>query len=212
MELIRTGEAARRLGVSDRQVRHLVARGELDAPRRGIVSVASLEAHVARRGAVRARVWEPRTAWAAIELLTGGAAGWLGSSQRSRLRRSLDRLDVDSVVSRLRNRADVRTYRFEPPHRDAVADAIVVVREGDAALDGYVDERALQQVVSAEQLVRRPVGNLTARVLDDAVGQDFVEVVAEQGPVLAGVDLAGSTDQEERALGRRIVSEALAAL
>ena len=104
----------RRLGVSDRQVRHLVARGDLYSSRRGQVSAVSLRDYVARRGEVQTRVWSPRTAWAALELMTGGAAAWMGSSQRSRLKRRAGRPRCRTVASKLRNRADVRSYRVNP--------------------------------------------------------------------------------------------------
>lgn len=153
--------------------------------------------------------WPSRTAWAAVELLTGGAAAWLPANQRGQVRRTMLSLDVESVVKLLGGRADVRIYRFDPARSDEIAERIVVVRSGEAAFDGYADESVLTELLEQHRMERRADGNLVVRVLDDEVGQDFVDVIAQQGSVLAGIDLAGSTDRHERALGMRIVSEAL---
>lgn len=202
-------DAASSLGVSDRQVRHLVARGDLFAPRRGQVSTISLRDYVARRGEVQTRVWSPRTAWAALELMTGGEAAWMGSSQRSRLKRELAGLDAEAVVSKLRNRAEVRSYRVNPGRVHLVEQDAAVVRRGEAGLDGYVDGRVLYRLISEQQMVRVVPGNLTLRVLPDDVGQDFAAMVISQGQVVAGVDLMASDDPAERRAGEELVTEAL---
>lgn len=198
-------EAAERLGVSDRQVRHLVARGELYSPRRGQVSAVSLRDYVARRGEVQARVWSPRTAWAALELMTGGAAAWMGSSQRSRLKRELASLDAERVASKLRNRADVRSYRVNPSRVHLVEQQIAAVRPGD----GYVDEPVLFGLISEQQMVRVVPGNLILRVLPTDVGQDYAAMVISHGHAVAGVDLMASDDPAERRTGAEWVTEAL---
>jgi hypothetical protein len=201
--------AADQLGVSDRQVRHLVSRGALFSPRRGRVSTVSLQDYAARRGEVQTRVWSPRTAWGALELLTGGEALWMGSSQRSRLRRELAGLDAQRVVSKLRNRADVRSYRVAVDRVPQVEEAIVLIRPGETGLDGYVDERTLYGLISSLQMVRVVPGNVTLRVLPEDVGQDFAEMVIARGQVVAGVDLMASKDLDERRMGERLVTEAL---
>ena len=162
-----------------------------------------------RSGVPAADPWPPRTAWAAIELLTGGAAAWLPANQRAQVRRTMLALDVESVVGRLSRRADVRIHRCDPVLSDEIADSFVVVRSGPGAFDGYADEAVLADVMTRHRMDRDPGGNAVVRVLDEEIGQDFVEVIAQQGSVLAGIDLAGSTDRHERALGLRIVSEAL---
>lgn len=203
-------EAAAQLGVSDRQVRHLVARGDLFSPRRGKVSTISLRDYVARRGDVQTRVWSARTAWAALELMTGGAAAWMGSSQRSRLKRELASLDAETVASKLRNRAEVRSYRVNPSRVHLVGQDIAVVRSDDDGLDGYVDESVLYRLISAQQMVRVVPGNLVLRVLPNDVGQDFAAMVISHGQVVAGVDLMASDDPALRRTGEQWVTEALA--
>ena len=202
-------ETAALLGVSDRQVRHLVARGELASAGRGQVEQISLDAYVARRGEVQRRVWEPRTAWAALELLTGGSARWLGSSQRSRLRHELAGIDAERVMSKLRNRAEVRTYWVDVERLPAVAEQMAVARSGDTGLDGYLDERTLYGLISAQQMVRSEHGNLTARLLPAEVGQDFAAMLIADGDIVAAVDLVTSTHPDEREIGLRLLTEAL---
>ena len=202
-------ETAALLGVSDRQVRNLVERGELASGGRGRVEQISLDAYVARRGEVQRRVWEPRTAWAALELLTGGSARWLGSSQRSRLRQELASLDAERAVSKLRNRAEVRRYRVGVDRLPAVTRRLAVSRTGDTGLDGYVDEPTLYRLISEQQMVRSERGNLTVRLLPPQVGQDFAAMVLGEGTVVVAVDLATSTEPDEREIGLRLLSEAL---
>ena len=55
-----------------------------------------------------------RTAWAAVALLEGGEAAWLGQPQRSRLRSALAATPAAELGARARNRADVRRYHVHP--------------------------------------------------------------------------------------------------
>lgn len=157
------------------------------------------------RHPVPARAWSPRTAWAALELMTGGAAAWMESSQRSRLRRELADLDPERVVSKLRNRAEVRSYRVNPTRVPLVEAEVALVGPGD----GYVDESVLHRLISEQQMVRVVPGNITLRVLPADVGQDFAAMVISHGDVVAGVDLMTSDDPAQRRAGEDMVAAAL---
>lgn len=78
MNLIAVSEAAARLGVSTRQVQHLVARGELQQVVRGALDETSVERLMAVRGGSHRRAWSEATAWGAVAILSGADAGWMG--------------------------------------------------------------------------------------------------------------------------------------
>src|ERR1019366_6189875 len=110
MELMEVRDAARQLGVSDRQLRKLVASGQLVALGRGLVDARSVWHYQAQQGVHRERTWAEPTAWAALDMLTGGSAEWLGKTQRSRLKARLDGLLASDLLSRTRNRATVHRF------------------------------------------------------------------------------------------------------
>lgn len=78
MSFLAVSEAAERLGVSTRQVQHLVARGELRSLARGVVDETSVERLLTVRRGSRARAWVESTAWAAVALLSGARRGGWG--------------------------------------------------------------------------------------------------------------------------------------
>ena len=62
----------------------------------------------------RLRAWEEPTAWAAVALLDGVRAPWLGQAQRSRLLSALVGIPGAEVAARTRNRATVHRYHAHP--------------------------------------------------------------------------------------------------
>src|SRR5687767_5254018 len=86
MALLTTHQAAERIGVSVRHVQRLVADGSLVAIGPDRVDADSVAQWTAQRQGRRPRAWEEETAWAAVALLEGAQAPWLGQPQRSRLR------------------------------------------------------------------------------------------------------------------------------
>src|SRR5687768_7008182 len=89
MPLLTTQQAADRIGVSVRQVQRLVADDGLVAIGPDRIDADSVAQWIAQRQGSRARAWEEPTAWAAVALLEGRPADWLGQAQRSRLRSAL---------------------------------------------------------------------------------------------------------------------------
>src|SRR5689334_18649885 len=114
MSMLGVSEAAERLGVSARQVQHLVTSGELSHVARGYVDARSVDRLLAVRSGGRTRAWSEETAWGAVALLSDMDAWWLGESQRSRLRRRLREISVEGLVARARDRAVVRRYAGHP--------------------------------------------------------------------------------------------------
>lgn len=78
-------------------------------------------------------------------------------------------------------------------------------------LDGYVAAAALPRLVQRYRLMPDPGGDVVLRTTTMAT--DVVADLADgRRHVLAGLDLAGSTDPRERSAGHRILDRALRAL
>lgn len=215
MSLLAVSDAAERLGVSTRQVQHLVARGELRSLARGVVDETSVERLLAVRRGSHTRAWAESTAWAAVALLSGRDAGWLGESQRSRLRGRLRGLGAEELVERARGRASVSRY---VAHRSAggrlrselVDTSSAAARLGLAttnAIDGYLDTTALKAVAARHGLIRDDAGSVTLRAtsMDLVVVRDLIDA----SDVLAALDLAESLDVRERRAGIGALERAL---
>jgi len=218
MSLLPVSEAAERLGVSTRQVQHLVARGELRSLARGVVDETSVERLLAVRRGSHTRAWAESTAWAAVALLSGRDAGWLGESQRSRLRGRLRGMGADELVDRARGRARVSRYvahrsageRLRTELVDTSSPAERLGLAATNAFDGYLATTDLKAVVSRHGLMRDDTGSVTLRAT--SVDLDVVRDLVSAGDVLAALDLAESLDVRERRAGIDALDRALAGL
>ena len=220
MALMTTQQAADRIGVSLRHVQRLVAGGDLVAIGLDRIDAESVAQWMAQRGGRRLRAWEEPTAWAAVALLEGEPAPWLGQAQRSRLRSALAGTDAVELVSRSRNRAEIHHFHAHPRALGHLARDVVEsgamrgvggLTEATDRLDGYVARSELRQLAQRYRLGSDPAGNATLRAT--GMAPDVIAELAEgRRHVLAGLDLAGSTDARERAAGRRIVDRALGVL
>ena len=216
MSLLAVSEVAERLGISTRQVQHLVARGELRQVARGVLDEAAVDHFLAVRGATRrTQAWSEPTAWGAIAILSGQEPHWLGGTQRSRLKARLRRLSSAELVERSRNRAEAVRYAGHPAAVERVRAEIVdtspvAVTLGLAsttAVDGYVAYDDLDVILVRHGLLQDDAGRFTLR----ATSMDLAVVrrLAEEGVVLAALDLAGSLDSRERAVGQAALDDAL---
>jgi hypothetical protein len=217
MPLMSSQQAAERIGVSVRHVQRLVSDGDLVAIGPDRIDAESVVQWLAQREGSRLRAWEEPTAWGAVALLEGRPAPWLGQSQRSRLRAALAGASAAELTARTRNRADVRRFHAHPRAIDRLARAVTTsgatrgiggLTAASDRVDGYVDASTLSGLVSRYRLEPDPGGRVTLR----ATGMP-ADVVAElsrgASSVLAGLDLAGSSDARERSAGRRTLDRAL---
>lgn len=215
MSMLAVSKAADRLGVTPRQVQHLVASGDLSSVARGFVDASSVDRLIAIRRGGRARAWSEATAWGAVALLTGVEASWMGESQRSRLRAQLRELGAEQLVARSRNRAFVRRYAGHPSAVSRVRAAAVTThlaarRLGLAdvnAVDVYVDADRVDDVVRAHALALDNSGTFTLRATSMAL--DVVRALVDNGDVVAALDLAESFDARERSAGMKGLEDAL---
>ncbi|WP_170856628.1 helix-turn-helix domain-containing protein [Geodermatophilus africanus] len=211
-----TQEAAERIGVSVRHVQRLVAAGDLVAVGPDRIDAGSVAQWTAQRTGGRLRAWEEPTAWAAVALLEGVPAPWLGQAQRSRLRSALVGISGAELAARARNRAMIHRYHAHPRALDHLARDIVAsgatrgigeLTATPGRLDGYVDRSAVQRLVERYRLETDPAGSVTLRAT--GMRRDVVAELAQgRRHVLAGLDLAGSTDARERSEGQRLLERA----
>ena len=215
VSLMAVSAAAQRLGVSTRQVQHLVGRGELRQLARGIVDSTSVERLLAVRQRSHTRAWSDATAWGAVSLLSGSDAEWMGTTQRSRLRSRLRRLNAAELVERGRARAEVTRYRAHSSagryvRGDLVYTMDAATRVGLAEtsdIGGYLATDAVAGVVRNHGLIRDDEGRVTLRATTMDLG--VVEDLANRAVVLAALDLAESLDVRERRAGHDALDRAL---
>ena len=217
MALMTTQQAADRIGASVRHVQRLVADGGLVAIGNDRIDAESVAQWMAQRAGSRVRAWEEPTAWAAVALLEGEPAPWLGQAQRSRLRSTLADVTAAELAARTRNRAEV--HRFHAHPRSLIHLARDVIDPGTTGnlgglttakdrLDGYVDQRALRRLEQRYRLDSDPSGSVVLRATN--ISTDVVAELAKgRRHVLAALDLATSTDARERSAGHRILDRAL---
>jgi hypothetical protein len=220
MALLTTQQAADRIGVSVRHVQRLVAGADLVAIGPDRIDAESVAQWMAQREGSRLRAWEEPTAWAAVALLEGEPAPWLGQAQRSRLRSTLAESTGAELAARTRNRAEVHRFHAHPRAlghlaRDVIESGATEGVGGLTApsnrLDGYVATAKLHRLEQRYRLTPDPAGNVILRTTE-MPQQVAADLAQGRRHVLAGLDLAGSTDARERSAGHRILDRALAAL
>ncbi len=203
MSLLAVSEAAARLGVTTRQVQHLVARGELRQVARGVLDETSVERLVAVRGGSHTRAWSEATAWGAVALLSGADAKWLGETQRSRLKGRLRALGATELVERARERAGVTRYAAHSSAGQYLLAELVYAADGAGRLglgqtnniDGYLAVGDVLGLVSRHGLIRDDEGRVTLRAT--SMDLDVVRDLSKRSVVLAALDLAESLDVRE---------------
>lgn len=215
MTLLAVSEAAERLGVSTRQVQHLVVLGELRQVARGVLDETSVDRLVAVRGGSHTRAWSEATAWGAVALLSGADAEWMGESQRSRLRGRLRRLGPAELVERARERAEVARYRAHSSAGQYLLAELVYATDSSGRLglaatnniDGYLAAADVVGVASRHGLIGDDEGRVTLRAT--SMGLDIVGDLSKRSVVLAALDLAESLDVRERRAGLDALDRAL---
>lgn len=225
MTLLTVGEAAERLGVSDRHVRRLAEEGDMPARRLGeswFIDERALTRRV-RRAPGTGRTWAPQTAWAAVDLLTGGNGRALLDQPRiSRLRSRLRTLTAPEMHRLAENRAQPHRFHASPRARVKLAD--VLVASGVSALEQQDLARrfGLAPVEGSQRVEGYLLGDfeaLQSRLRLDPSAEG--EVVIRHVPVhvdpsallgtetVVALDLMDSDDVRERAAGREVLDRLL---
>jgi hypothetical protein len=216
-------DAAARLRVTERQIRNMVQQGQLEVlpGATNILITAESLARTAQTPRRTGRPWTQRTAWAAIDLLSGGTAPWLTPAERYRVRQSLKTLTVDQVIATARNRATPRRFRavpeahsllrhhIVPTGASAMAHRATAERFGLAGngsgTDGYVGPGTSVNIAASLGMVPDPQGNVVLREVE------FQDALQADVPVAAvALDLTEAVSTREQSAGRRVLEELLA--
>jgi excisionase family DNA binding protein len=223
--VLTTAQAAARLGVRPEQVRRLARSGKLSGRKIGRTLLFDDDA-VERRARLplkAGRALAPRSAWAALWLLSGDAAGWLPAADRSRLRARLRAWDGERLVAAERLRADRYDLRVLPAYRDRVLAAGGVVASGMSAAaavgadlvagttadEVYCTAATLTALRCDLGLSERGQTNLVVRVprYDGLPPAGRTHMPA----AVVAVDLAESADVRTRRAGLTLLADALTA-
>ncbi|MEU1427468.1 hypothetical protein ABZ412_10375 [Nocardia sp. NPDC005746] len=211
-------ETAAALEVSTRHVRRLVNSGSLTQVTRGVLERDSVDRYLMSQRQGRTRSWAEHTAWGAIAILSDGEADWLGPTQTSRVRRTLrDLVDPSELISRVRDRAHVRTFaahRAAIPRLRAIVlhpnmNALGIVDSGEGRIDGYIAAQELDGAIRTLGLRAESSGDITLRVTEfdfDQVGK-----LVSTSAVVAALDAATALDPRIRGVGQRALAGTLEA-
>lgn len=219
--------AARLLGVTEKHVQHLGRRGDVIYLARGLLDGTSVRTLHAVRQGQHTRGWSGRTAWAAIALLSGHDAHWLGQGQASRLRSRLRDIDSAALAAATRNRAFVGRFTGHPAAASRLAREPntvglralpgLVGQHQDAETDWYVDARDQDHLVRTYGLRSDARGTFLLRAVEtedrldnDGVTLDLVATLMLEDDVLTALDSATSEDPRERGVARHILDDVLA--
>lgn len=222
MDMLTTGEVAEQLRVSAREVRRLSTTGLLTGQKIGTSLVFdSAEVHRLQRQSRHAgRLWSARTAWAAVEMLSGVGTELIDQPRRSRLLAKLRQLEPEQIHRLAVRRAEV--HRFHASERALVRLSGAVDPTGISVVAGEAEARRFGLAAvstekrvdgyfrgSLEALIRRcrlspdPSGNATVRLLPEGLSIDHL---LGSTPVVA-LDLMDSDEIRERASGRDMLEE-----
>lgn len=225
MSAVTTGEAAKRLGVTQVAVRKLIGTGQLiqagTIGRTILVDTASVD-QLARVGTRHGRPWTEENAWAALTLLSGETkVDWVGSSKISRLREKLRTMAAAELPILARRRASVHRFR-------GTSDVVQILRShlllsgaaamgdddiaarfgltgGSGTADGYAQIGHAAALRESYGLIEDREGNVVIRevTVSRAFGEGKVLVAA------IALDLLESPATRERSAGRRVIKELL---
>lgn len=224
MDTVTTREAADRLGISDVAVRKMLRTGRLigagTAGRTLLIDPASLQ-RVADAGKHAGRLWSPKTAWAALCLLSGHETPWISAAEKYRLKSRLGEMRAEDVHLLARNRAAVKRYRatlaavdllrprLMPTAGSAMHDEATATRFGLSGGGGFAEGYATagdgEKFATALGMVEDPTGNVVIR--ETALTEPFN---SGRNPLAAvAVDLMDSLSTRERSAGIRVLEELL---
>lgn len=225
-EALSTAQVAQRLGITQVSVRQLVDSGQLAVTgrvgRSFLLDSGSVE-RLAAAGTRRGRPWTPKTAWAALALLSGQNPTWIDPSEKSRLKSRLRTLDAAAVCVLARNKDRTFRYRATPDALVALSEYLIAsgatamrdetiaetfgMTGGSGIAEGYVMAGDAKALADSFGLVEEPNGNSIIHEVE--LEEPFTDGHA---PVAAvAVDLMGSLAVRERSAGQRVLMELLSA-
>ena len=218
MAFVGVQEAARRIGVSPRRVRQMIADGKLPARRVG--RAWAIGEHAVKPSARRPahRPWKPVSAWAVLAAADSGhAPQQMPAYERHRARKRAAQ-GLRAVVDCLSERAVRRSFYVHPADVSRILAVPSAVRAGPSAAadhgidlvgggpaEAYVPESAMDSIAAAYRIEERPERpNLILRVVADA-DWPFPDG-AEVAPLaVVAIDLLESDDERARRAAEQIL-------
>lgn len=214
MGVLSVSQAAPELGVSERRVRQMLERGELEGQRVGwswIIDRKVLER--ARRRPEVGRRWSPEAAWALLEIAAGERPN-VSDVEASRAKHRLAEHDLDVLVMKLASRGEIRRFYGHKSVLEPLAHEDKVVRSGVSAagehnadiialefLEAYVLKGRIEKLVKKYALESSPERpNILFRVVDDEVWP-FPKNAKFASRVVVAVDLLDADDERSRRAG-----------
>lgn len=215
--LISSSEAARRLGVHPSRMRALAARGEFGARKLANRWFFQRDAVEQRADASRqdGRPYDPRNAWALLFRHSGEPA-FVSRSVAHRLK-SREAKPLDSLLPRLRKRAEVRYYlgpefavKRIARRPDFVASGASASRvyavdiKAPGVVDGYMPKGNVDEV--AYRYALQPASAREANVVLRAVDGHWPLGGRSVAPIAAvAADLADAADKRSQRAGRQLM-------
>lgn len=211
-----TAEAAELLRVSSRQVRNLIAHGDLDGRQLSdgtwVLDSASLNAHK-RRSNPQGRNWTPDASWALLAELDGTTLPGLSDSTRIRIRHRIREATGDTIARRVANRVTWRTFTTTPDR--AIVNALTLTGRSaahavdrqlaptNAVVEGYAaSEEALHALSRHYLLAPDPAGDV--RIALAPRGWTFEHIAPA---IVVAADLAQSPSPRDRTAGVAKINE-----
>lgn len=221
MEVLSVSEAAPKLGISDRRVRQMLERGELEGQRVGrswIIDYQSID-DVRRRPEV-GRPWDPIAAWALLRIAAGEHPN-VSVAQASRAKRRIADHRINDLVLKLVSRGKKRKFYGHKSILQRLAAEQMVVRSGVSAarehnadvialdfLEAYVPAGRIEKIVKKYSLEKSSErANILFRVVDDN-SWPFLEDVKFAPRIVVAVDLLDADDKRSRRAGAGLARSA----
>lgn len=214
MGMIGVSQAAPELGISERRVRQMLERGELEGQRVGwswIIDRKVLER--ARRRPEVGRRWSPEAAWALLQI-AGGEHPQVSVVEASRAKYRLAEHDLDVLVMKLASRGEIRRFYGHKSILQQLGDEDMVVRSGVSAareykadiialefLEAYVPVGRIEKLAKKYALDCSPERpNILFRVVDDKVWP-FPKNAKFASRIVVAVDLLDADNVRSRRAG-----------
>ncbi|MDQ0092464.1 helix-turn-helix domain-containing protein [Paeniglutamicibacter psychrophenolicus] len=225
MDLYTTVMASEELGVTPAAVRRLVDSGRLQATKlAGALLFEPASIHRLQRcSRSPGRIWSPRTAWAALEILHNQQTELIDQPRRSRLTRQLRSLEAAELHRLARNHSQLRRFRGGSRVRSSLAGKLLPTGVSSIAQDTIADRFGLAGAFEEDRLEGYWVGSIES-LLDripmalDEVGGVLVRFVDDHELISGAVgsdavialDLMDSDDIRERGAGRDALQRMIA--
>lgn len=218
MGVLNVSQAALKLGVSDRRVRQMLERGDIEGQRVGSLwLIDPIVVERARRRPEIGRRWSPAAAWALLQIANGEDPK-VSAVEASRAKRRLAERGIADLVIKLSSRGNVRRFYGHKAVLEDLANEDMVVRGG---VSGAREHRAdiialdfLEAYVPAsriEKLIRKyaladvsDLANVLFRVVDDRVWP-FQKNAKVASRIVVAVDLLDADDERSRRAGAGLV-------